>query len=214
MGGTVPLVHSDLALRSKGHRAIAIASYLLPSAKGGLMWPSVNAWSILEWMLWAKLRFAICSSLLSVQCHVPSEPPPWGKSLIFSYWVASVWFLVRVSSILLATSKARTEWEKWLGNPVGMYCVAGWIFLWSQQTMGRAGLSLQGREEAAADCGAPDIPPVLCGLPLLPLKCFQCQDGTSEDAGILLHRFWRADLSKLRRKACTFLSSNYFLIWG
>lgn len=37
MGGTVPLVHSDLALHSNGHRAIAVASYFLPSAKGGLM---------------------------------------------------------------------------------------------------------------------------------------------------------------------------------
>lgn len=37
MGGTVPSVHSDLTLHSKGHRAIAVASYLLPSAKGVLM---------------------------------------------------------------------------------------------------------------------------------------------------------------------------------
>lgn len=68
--------------------------------------------------------------------------------------------------------------------------------------MGRAGLSRQGREEAAADCGAPDIPPVLCGLPLLPLKCFQCQDETSEDAEILPHSFWTAGLLKLRQEAC------------
>lgn len=77
--------------------------------------------------------------------------------------------------------------------------------------MGRAGLSRQGREEAAADCGVPDTHPVLCGLPLLPLKCFQCQDQISEDAGVLLGSFRTADLSKLRREACTFLSSNSFL---
>lgn len=65
-----------------------------------------------------------------------------------------------------------------------------------------------------AGCGAPDIPPVLCGLPRLPLKCFQCQDETSEDAGTSLFRFWTADLSKLRHDACTSLSSNYFLILG
>lgn len=65
-------------------------------------------------------------------------------------------------------------------------------------------MSRQGREEAAADCGAPDIPPVLCGLPLLPFECFQCQDETSEDAGILLHSFWTAGLLKLRHEACAF----------
>lgn len=59
-----------------------------------------------------------------------------------------------------------------------------------QQTMGHAGLSHQGtEEEAAAGCGAPDIAPVLYGLPLLPFECFQCQNENSEDAGILLHRF-------------------------
>lgn len=77
--------------------------------------------------------------------------------------------------------------------------------------MGRAGLSRQGREEAAADCGVPNVHPVLCGLPLLPLKCFQCQDQTSQDAGVLLHSFWTADLSKPRHEAWAFLSSNYLL---
>lgn len=144
MGGTVPLVHSDPALLSEGLRAAAVASYSLPSAQG----VDVSQWKP-------------CDGCDGMNCGLPFVPPnhprkarsplSWLPGEIVHFRLLGGTGLFSSTGFLFGWRLPRPAWSR--RSSLGC-AVCGMSLLWSQQTMGCAGLCHHGRGAA----GAADTP--------------------------------------------------------